>query len=100
MAANRRDHDERTPKQPHASIQGEGGPGCHQGRIDAGELAQQFDVHANRGVSLIKSLPTPLLTLPVVEVAGFLISTNCRCEKIHLAPVCTQFLCQTALPAE
>src|SRR5690554_1714539 len=31
MAANRSDHDETTPPQPHAGVQGESSAGCHQG---------------------------------------------------------------------
>ncbi|WP_410051590.1 glycosyltransferase family 25 protein [Bradyrhizobium sp. SZCCHNR2020] len=42
IAANRRDHEETTPPEPLTGLQGEGGPGCHQGRSDDRPTGRAF----------------------------------------------------------
>ena len=44
----RRDHEQTSAPDAHTGLQGKGGACGHQGRVDAGSLAEHFNVHPNQ----------------------------------------------------
>ena len=50
IAVNRSDHEQTTPPEPLAGLQGEGGPGraAIKGDRTIAQLAEHFDVHPNQ----------------------------------------------------